>query len=85
LFRTGDPVHPDRHGKIYPKKRDIPERYHPILDWYLAEYNRNSKPSPSSSSPAAMLAFIGCIPSYDLHKMSEAITAACERVDSSEW
>lgn len=87
LYREGDPVHPDRRGKIYPEKRDIPERYHPLVDWYLSEYNHVGSGSPpsGSSSPAVLLGFVGFIPAYDLQKMSEAIASACERVDSSEW
>jgi hypothetical protein len=85
LYREGDPVHPDRRGKIYPNKRDIPERYRPLVDWYLEEYIHTGTGSNASSSPAVMLGFIGLIPAYDLQKMSEAIASACERVDSSEW
>jgi len=84
LYRNGDPVHPERRGKSYPEKRDIPERYRPLVEWYLKSYNRNNA-TTASSSPAAMLGFVGLIPAYDLQKMSEAIAADCERVDSSEW
>ncbi len=84
LYRQGDPAHPGRHGKIYPEKRDIPEQYRPLVDWYLREYNRKEESPGGSSDPAVMLGFVGLIPAYDLQKMSEAI-AACERVDSSEW
>lgn len=85
LYRQGDPAHPDRHGKIYPEKRDIPERYRPLVDWYLREYNRKEKSTEGSSNPAVLLGFVGLIPAYDLQKMSEAISSACERIDSSEW
>jgi hypothetical protein len=84
LYRNGDPVHAERDGKSYPEKRDIPERYRPLVDWYLKQYNRNGA-TTGSSSPAAILGFVGLIPAYDLQKMSEAIASACERVDSSEW
>jgi hypothetical protein len=77
-------VHAERDGKSYPEKRDIPERYRPLVDWYLKQYNRNGA-TTGSSSPAAILGFVGLIPAYDLQKMSEAIATACERVDSSEW
>jgi hypothetical protein len=85
LYRNGDTVHPERHGKSYPSKRDLPEQYRPLVDWYLTEYNRKGESSGGSSSPAIMLGFVGLIPAYDLQKMSEAIASACERVDSSEW
>jgi len=85
LYRQGDPVHPDRKGKMYPEKREIPERYHKLVDWYLNEYNRRQGSSGGSNSPAVALQFVGLIPAYDLQKMSEAIHSGCERVDANEW
>jgi hypothetical protein len=85
LYREGDPVHPGRKGKIHPEKRDLPERYRPLVDWYLSEYNRRGEPPKGSSSPAVLLQFVGLIPAYDLEKMSEAISSGCERVDTSGW
>ena len=85
LYRPGDPVHPDRKGKIYPEKRDIPEQYHGLVDWYLNQYSRGQGPSGGSSSPAAVLKFVGVISAYDLQKMTEAIRSGCERVDTNEW
>jgi hypothetical protein len=85
LYRPGDPVHPERRGKIYPAKRAIPERYHKLLDWYLSDYSRRRTSAKGSSSPAVWLKFVGLIPAYDLQKMSQAISSGCERVDSSEW
>jgi len=38
LYREGDESHPDRHGKILPKRDDIPEQYRYLLDWYETEY-----------------------------------------------
>ncbi|HZD30798.1 MAG TPA: hypothetical protein VE779_03970 [Candidatus Angelobacter sp.] len=85
LYRPGDPVHPDRMGKIHPEKRDIPERYHNLVDWYLSDYSRRNGPTGGSSSPTVVLRFAGFISSYDLQKMSEAIRSGCERVDANEW
>src|SRR5579871_5713424 len=85
LYRRGDPVHPERRGKVHPDKRDIPERYRPLVDWYVEEYDGNGGARMGSSNPAALLKFVGMIPAYDLRKMTEAIAAACERVDASEW
>ena len=85
LYRPGDPVHPDRRGKIHPEKRDIPERYHSLVDWYLSDYSRRNRPGGSSSSPAVVLRFAGLISAYDLQKMSEAIRSGCEQVDANEW
>lgn len=85
LYRPGDPVHPERKGKIYPEKRAIPERYHQLLDWYLSDYSRRRTGLTGSSSPAVWLKFVGLIPAYDLQRISEAIRSGCEQVDSNEW
>jgi len=85
LYRPGDPVHPDRKGKMYPEKRSIPERYHSLVDWYLRDYVKRGSSPAGSSSPAVLLRFVGLIPAYDLEKMSQAIKAGCERVDATEW
>lgn len=85
LYKEGDPVHPDRRGKTHPDKRDIPERYRALVDWYLAEYSRNGRKFRGSSNPAIMIGFVGLIPAYDLDAMSKVIASGCERIDSSEW
>jgi hypothetical protein len=84
LFRPGDPVHPNRTGKIYPDTRDIPPKYHDLIEWYVKNYSRADEPV-RSSKPAAFLKFVGAISAFDLQRMSEAIKNGCERVDSSEW
>lgn len=39
LFRPGDPYHPDREGaKMHPERGLLPDRYQPLLEWYLVEY-----------------------------------------------
>ena len=38
LFRPGDAAHPARKGKLMPERREIPEKYHYLLDWYEREY-----------------------------------------------
>jgi hypothetical protein len=85
LYRPGDPVHAERHGKVYPETRNLPERYRPLVDWYLKEYSQLGNKVQGSSSPEVLLRFVGLIPAYDLQKMSEAIRSATERVDSNEW
>lgn len=83
LYRPGDPVHPDRKGKTYPAKRDIPERYRSLVDWYLTDYSK--RPAHIGSTDASVwLQFAGLFPAYDLHEMEEAIKD-CERVDPDEW
>jgi hypothetical protein len=32
-LRASDYVHPDRHQKLYPEVRDIPEKYHELVEW----------------------------------------------------
>jgi hypothetical protein len=85
LYRPGDPAHPARKGKIHPEKRDIPDRYRSLVDWYLSDYIRRRNPASGSSSPSVLLQFVGLIPAYDLQKMSDAIRSGCERIDSNEW
>ena len=38
LYRETDDAHPNRHGKILPRREDIPEQYRYLLDWYETEY-----------------------------------------------
>jgi hypothetical protein len=83
LYRPGDPVHPGRKGKIYPERRDIPERYRSLVDWYLKNYSQR-KTQVTSSRARDLLQFVGLIPAYDLERMKEAIKD-CERVDLNEW
>jgi hypothetical protein len=83
LYRPGDPVHPERKGKIYPEKRDIPEQYRSLVDWYLKNYSQR-KPQVTSMRARDLLQFVGLIPAYDLERMKEAIKD-CERVDLNEW
>ena len=41
LFRAGDPYDPGREGaKVHPHRDELPERYRPLVDWYLREYGR---------------------------------------------
>jgi hypothetical protein len=42
LFRAGDPVHPYRGGKMYPRRDEIPEQYRYLIDWYVNEYNQGA-------------------------------------------
>ena len=38
LFRPGDEFDPARNGKSKPRRSDLPEKYHPLLDWYENDY-----------------------------------------------
>ncbi len=44
LLHVGDEVHPERTGKIWPEKEDVPARYHELIDWAQQQY-RKEKPS----------------------------------------
>jgi hypothetical protein len=39
LFTNWDEVHPYRSGKQVPDKKDVPEKYHYLVDWYNDSYN----------------------------------------------
>jgi hypothetical protein len=84
LFRPGDPAHPERVGKMYPEKREIPDKYHQLIDWYLTEYVQENK-TKGSTDPKVWLQFVGLIPAYDLRRMLEAIESGTEQVDPREW
>jgi hypothetical protein len=43
LYRPGDAARPLRKGKTAPRRAELPERYHPLLDWYEAEYCRGTQ------------------------------------------
>ncbi len=38
LFKPGDPHHHLRTGKNAPNEKDIPKKYHELLDWYNHDY-----------------------------------------------
>jgi hypothetical protein len=38
LYRPGDAGHPLRKGKTAPRRNELPEKYHQLLDWYEREY-----------------------------------------------
>ena len=52
---------------------------------HFADDDSRRKPASKCSSPKIPLQFVGMIPAGDLQKMSDAIEADCERVDSEEW
>lgn len=88
LFRTGDPVHSDRaDAKYKPSKREIPEAYWHLLDWYDEKYNAGGS-APAPSCPRAVadgsgknwLRFVGYINAHDLALMKKAIEEDFEKV-----
>jgi hypothetical protein len=46
LFREGDAAAPGRKGKIVPRRDEIPERYHGLLNWYAGEYRGHAVDDP---------------------------------------
>lgn len=38
LYRPGDTAHPVRKGKTAPRRNELPEKYHQLLDWYEGEF-----------------------------------------------
>ena len=48
LFREGDTVHFDRHGKSAPSRQDIPSRYAGLLTWYEHWKQAGTKVTPSA-------------------------------------
>lgn len=59
LFRPGDPVHPRRNGKVMPKREEIAEQYHGLLDWYQTEYAAASLARPHSVDAILSLRGLG--------------------------
>lgn len=54
LYRPGDDVHPDRiqprrQSKMIPRREEVPESYHFLLDWYQAWIQEANHPVPVSS------------------------------------
>jgi hypothetical protein len=52
---------------------------------HFTDDDSHREPAGKSSSPTILLQFVGMIPADDLQKMSDAIEAGCERIDSEEW
>jgi hypothetical protein len=57
LYRKGDYCDPKREGmfgtggKIVPDKREIPEKYHELIDWYNNEYSKKDLPKGEAPTP----------------------------------
>jgi hypothetical protein len=46
LLRSGDDIHPERTGKIWPDPDEVPTRYHELIEWAKARYGKDS-PRPT--------------------------------------
>ena len=59
LFRPGDDFHPDRKGKVAPHREELPEQYHPLLDWYEKEYSRQAATTNDDEDPVLQMWGVG--------------------------
>lgn len=50
LYRPGDPAHPSRQGKMAPKRSELPEKYHYLLEWYEQVYCKRDSDTRTSQS-----------------------------------
>ena len=42
LLRSGDEVHPDRTGKIWPEPENVPPKYEKLIEWVKQQYGKES-------------------------------------------
>jgi hypothetical protein len=61
LFRRGDEYHPEREkGSATPKRKDLPETYLSLLDWYRLEYDTaGAARSPRDPADDPLLQLVG--------------------------
>ena len=88
LFRYGDDFHPLRaSGKTAPRREDLPEKYHDLLDWYETEYDRPREAASAERGATAetLMKLMGRISQEDADEMIRIINDCCGRVDASEW
>lgn len=84
LYREGDPCHPDRlGGKAFPKRQELPHRYHELLAWYQNSYTNQMK---TFSPNAALLHYVAGEGSGigDIAARHDEYLAAPERVQPYE-
>ena len=93
LFREGDKVHPARQsGNIVPRREDLPEKYHSLLDWYEQDYSRGHgipgslAPQPKSASRgtsgAVLFRFWGIMSPDRAKEFERIVEEGCERIDT---
>ena len=59
LFRAGDRALPSRKGKIKPKREELPEKYHYLLDWYEQTYSGKEKAMREDDDPILQMRGLG--------------------------
>lgn len=88
LFRRGDEFHSLRAmGKTTPRREDLIEKYHDLLDWYETEYNqsRETERTERGATAETLMKLMGTINRDDADEMIRIINDCCGRVDASEW
>jgi hypothetical protein len=59
LFRPTDRAHPARKGKMIPKRDELPQKYHYLLDWYEREYCRKETAINTENDPILQMRGVG--------------------------
>lgn len=59
LYRPTDAAHPARKGKITPRRDQVPDRYHELLDWYEKEYVPRGQTGSKELDPILALRGLG--------------------------
>jgi len=59
LYRPGDPAHPLRKGKMAPRRSELPEKYHHLIDWYEREYCKRERDTKSAQDRDPILRMWG--------------------------
>jgi hypothetical protein len=59
LFRPTDTAHPARKGKMIPKRDELPQNYHYLLDWYEQEYCRKQTAINAEDDPILQMWGVG--------------------------
>jgi hypothetical protein len=82
LYRPGDPSHPERRSKITPRRDEIPEKYHELLDWYESEYAMRAAEGGSRAATATAEARVAADPILGLFGSGREIW---EGIDPDEY
>lgn len=59
LIRPGDHAHALRRGKMKPKREQLPQKYHYLLDWYENEYCGKAKAMKEEDDPILQMRGVG--------------------------
>jgi hypothetical protein len=59
LFRPGDDAHGSRRGKTSPERSDLPDVYHPLVEWYEKEYCQLARPASPPSDLLLQMRGVG--------------------------